>query len=72
MKLKFYMAKVIQNDLVYFRRKQVLSITEDKSKKLLEGKLDKAQNDFVGRAGLTHQTAETVNTKQQVSQFVCF
>ncbi|XP_063434346.1 leucine-rich repeat-containing protein 49-like isoform X10 [Mytilus trossulus] len=47
------------------RRKQVLSITEDKSKKLLEGKLDKSQNDFVGRAGLTHQPVEAVNTKQQ-------
>ncbi|CAC5411418.1 LRRC49 [Mytilus coruscus] len=47
------------------RRKQVLSITEDKSKKLLEGKLDKSQNDFVGRAGLTHQPVETVNVKQQ-------
>lgn len=47
------------------RRKQVLSITEDKSKKLLEGKLDKAQNEFVGRAGLTHQTVETVSAKQQ-------
>ncbi|XP_071168463.1 leucine-rich repeat-containing protein 49-like isoform X26 [Mytilus edulis] len=47
------------------RRKQVLSITEDKSKKLLEGKLDKSQNEFVGRAGLTHQPVEAVNTKQQ-------
>lgn len=61
------MARVIRNDLIFYRRKQVLSITEDKSKKLLEGKLDKSQNEFVGRAGLTHQPVEAVNTKQQVS-----
>lgn len=62
------MARVIWNDIIFCRRKQVLSITEDKSKKLLEGKLDKSQSEFVGRPGLTHQTVETVSSKQQVSK----
>lgn len=60
------MAKVIINDLISYRRKQVLSLNDDKSKKLIEGKLDKSQNDFVGRAGLTHHNTESISQKQQV------
>ncbi|WAQ99125.1 LRC49-like protein [Mya arenaria] len=39
------------------RRKQLLTMSEEKSRKVLDGslKLDKTQGDFVGRAGLTYQ-----------------
>ncbi|KAL4228191.1 Leucine-rich repeat-containing protein 49 [Mactra antiquata] len=39
------------------RRKQLLTMSEEKSRKILEGtmKLDKTQGEFVGRAGLTYQ-----------------
>ncbi|XP_061172062.1 leucine-rich repeat-containing protein 49-like [Saccostrea echinata] len=49
------------------RRKQLLSMSEDKSKKILEGKLDKSQGEFVGRSGLTYQTQESVTSKNQDS-----
>lgn len=41
-------------------------MSEDKSKKILEGKLDKSQGEFVGRSGLTYQTKESVASKSQV------
>ncbi|XP_062612472.1 leucine-rich repeat-containing protein 49-like isoform X3 [Saccostrea cucullata] len=49
------------------RRKQLLSMSEDKSKKILEGKLDKSQGEFVGRSGLTYQTQESAASKNQDS-----
>lgn len=52
--------------LLLYRRKQLLAMSEDKSKKILEGKLDKAQGEFVGRSGLTYQTKESVASKSQV------
>ena len=47
-------------------------MSEDKSKKILEGKLDKSQGEFVGRSGLTYQSKESVASKSQVSQFLSF
>ncbi|XP_052279636.1 leucine-rich repeat-containing protein 49-like isoform X4 [Dreissena polymorpha] len=40
------------------RRKQLATMSEEKSRKILDGsmKLDKVQGEFVGRAGLTYQT----------------
>ncbi|XP_078315682.1 leucine-rich repeat-containing protein 49-like isoform X1 [Crassostrea virginica] len=49
------------------RRKQLLAMSEDKSKKILEGKLDKSQGEFVGRSGLTYQSKESVASKSQDS-----
>ncbi|XP_056022977.1 leucine-rich repeat-containing protein 49-like isoform X11 [Ostrea edulis] len=49
------------------RRKQLLTMGEDKTKKILEGKLDKSQGEFVGRSGLTYQTQESVASKNQDS-----
>ncbi|XP_060602364.1 leucine-rich repeat-containing protein 49-like isoform X6 [Ruditapes philippinarum] len=39
------------------RRKQLLTMSEEKSRKILDGtvKMDKTQGEFVGRAGLTYQ-----------------
>ena len=54
------------------RRKQLLAMSEDKSKKILEGKLDKSQGEFVGRSGLTYQSKESVASKSQVSQCLSF
>ena len=58
--------------IISCRRKQLLAMSEDKSKKILEGKLDKSQGEFVGRSGLTYQSKESVASKSQVSQFLSF
>ncbi|KAJ8310932.1 hypothetical protein KUTeg_011517 [Tegillarca granosa] len=47
------------------RRKQLLAMSDEKSKKVLEGKLDKSQGEFVGRSGLTYQTPDSLSSKQQ-------
>ncbi|KAK3097952.1 hypothetical protein FSP39_014781 [Pinctada imbricata] len=46
-------------------RKQLLSMSEEKTKKILEGKDTKSQGEFVGRAGLTYQQSEAINARQQ-------
>ncbi|XP_056022971.1 leucine-rich repeat-containing protein 49-like isoform X6 [Ostrea edulis] len=61
--------EVVQSDEVERPcvRKQLLTMGEDKTKKILEGKLDKSQGEFVGRSGLTYQTQESVASKNQDS-----
>ncbi|XP_045156719.2 leucine-rich repeat-containing protein 49-like isoform X2 [Mercenaria mercenaria] len=48
------------------RRKQLLTMSEEKSRKILDGtmKIDKTQGEFVGRAGLTYQ--QDLNRQQDL------
>ncbi|XP_033750016.1 leucine-rich repeat-containing protein 49-like isoform X6 [Pecten maximus] len=50
------------------RRKQLLAMSEEKSKKFLEGKLDKSQGEFVGRSGLHYTSPDTVSSKSTEQQ----
>ncbi|XP_069136955.1 leucine-rich repeat-containing protein 49-like isoform X3 [Argopecten irradians] len=50
------------------RRKQLLAMSEEKSKKFLEGKLDKSQGEFVGRSGLHYTSPDTASSKSTEQQ----
>ncbi|XP_021354461.1 leucine-rich repeat-containing protein 49-like isoform X2 [Mizuhopecten yessoensis] len=50
------------------RRKQLLAMSEEKSKKFLEGKLDKSQGEFVGRSGLNYAGPDTSTSKSTEQQ----
>ncbi|KAJ8304815.1 hypothetical protein KUTeg_018398 [Tegillarca granosa] len=54
-----------QKKIINDSRKQLLAMSDEKSKKVLEGKLDKSQGEFVGRSGLTYQTPDSLSSKQQ-------
>ncbi|XP_060062567.1 leucine-rich repeat-containing protein 49-like [Ylistrum balloti] len=50
------------------RRKQLLAMSEEKSKKFLEGKLDKSQGEFVGRSGLHYTSPDSTSSKSTEQQ----
>ena len=55
----------------HFRRKQLLTMSEEKSRKILDGtlRIDKSQGEFVGRAGLTYQPDQVKQVCMNLNPF---